>query len=192
MQLHLVSARRLAHRLAEGRVSAQEQAAYLTAAALLLVFESYLFVVPPPATDKSQWYWAMYIYEGLAFVVLYAVGYFYCLKRCLVEPNRNFMIDFSCLFAPVAITTLVITWATFHAITKGYVALVEAFPSDAWHGVWFSAEFFDVLRFVAYVGSMAVIFLRVAHHMLYTSRLRVAANNAFHSDGSRAARENRR
>jgi hypothetical protein len=111
----------------------------------------------------------MWLIEFVLVVAIFVVGVNYCLRKCRVDPRANFLVDFSCLYSPVAVTTSIVIWGTFHILTTLPAWIVtRAGPG---HGTlaalpWLSSVYaYDVLRLLFYLASILVIFWRIGEHM---------------------------
>ena len=161
MAIRLLSAKRAGDDLAAGRVSAADQSLYLNASFLIWIIPAYLFLFPAPRTLDPEFFWTLWLVELAIVVICCSVGIGYCLRNCRVDPARNFLADFSCLNAPVSLTTLVIVWGAYYALEVALrVAGVE------------SPGLYDGVRMLASVAAVGVVFLRIARHMGRVSRLR--------------------
>jgi len=190
MTVHFISSRNLRARLAADAVGAREQAVYLAGSFIIWIIPVYLFVSPPPSGIEKTWFYGMWFYEFALMVLLYAAGTFFCLAKCHVHPKRNFLIDFGCLYLPVSVTTLVVTWALFHAIVTLLPWWLTRLSFDSEPTEWFltltSARFFDLLRFLAIVGGTFAVFYRIGRHIEHIARARASANPALNTDAGRA------
>jgi len=172
MAIRLISAKGVGDDLAAGRVAAREQSLYLIASFLIWIIPAYLFLFPAPRTDDPQFFWAVWLIE-LAFLVLFSVvGIGFCLGRCRVDPAKNFLVDFSCLNAPISLTTLTVVWGGFYILTEPVFALLSGtFPWLA------SSRAYDMVRMFASAGAVLIVFLRIGKHMNRVSLMRESANN---------------
>lgn len=178
MTIRLFSAKQVGDDLAAGRVTAEEQSLYLTASFLIWMIPAYLFLFPAPRTNDPEFFWAIWLIE-LAFLVLFCiVGIGFCLRKCRVDPTRHFLVDFSCLNAPVSLTTLTIVWGGFYLLTEGVFSLLGAMTSQQEPSPWFqsltSSRAYDVIRMFASAGAVFLVFLRIGKHMNRVSVLRGA------------------
>ncbi len=175
MTLHLISAKRLAKRLSAGEVTAQEQAFYLSAGFILWLLPGYLLIVPAPNVQAWSIPLGLWFYELGTLVVVYVFGILYCLARCHVEPQKNFLVDFSCLYVPVSLTTLVVGWGAYHVYASLFPALLQKFdfsaPPRALEFIY-SARFYDLMRFFAVVSVSFFSLERTGRFMATVSRLR--------------------
>jgi hypothetical protein len=170
MAIRLISAKRVDDDLAAGRITAREQSLYLIASFLIWIIPAYLFLFPTPRTDDFHFFWAVWLIE-LAFLVLFCVvGIGFCLGKCRVDPTRHFLVDFSCLNAPVSLTTLTIVWGGFYILTEPVFALLSGtFP-------WLtSSRAYDIVRMIASAGAVFIVFLRIGRHMNRVSLIRESA-----------------
>lgn len=167
MAIRLISAKGVGDDLAAGRVAAREQSLYLIASFLIWIIPAYLFLFPAPRTDDPQFFWAVWLVE-LAFLVLFSVvGIGFCLGRCRVDPTKNFLVDFSCLNAPISLTTLAVVWGGFYILTEPVFALLSGtFPWLA------SSRAYDIVRMLASAGAVLIVFLRIGKHMNRVSLIR--------------------
>ena len=160
MTLRLFSARTVGDELAADRIPAQDQSRYLTASFLIWIVPTYLFLFPAPRATEAQFFWPVWLVE-FAFVVVFCVaGLGYCLRRCRVNADRNFLVDFSCLNAPISLTTLLVGWGAFYLLT-----LLLAFTDP-------SAHLHDLLRMLFSAGTVLAVFLRIGNHMNRISLVR--------------------
>jgi hypothetical protein len=176
MSIHLVSASRLSEQLASKGVSEREQAFYLSASFILWLLPGYFLVVPAPNVFAWSLPFGLWFYELVMLILIYTFGVFYCLGKCRAEPRKNFLIDFSCLYAPVSLTTLVVVWGLFHI----YASLIpwwlqkQTFDSSPrWLELIYSARFLDLMRFFAIVAINFLVVIRVGNHMARVSNLRL-------------------
>ena len=189
MALHLLRASPLSEQLASGKVSARDQAFYLSGSFIMWLLPGYLFIIPPPIANVWPIPFGLWFYEAFAMLVIYVFGVSYCYARCHVEPRRNFLIDFSCLYAPISVTTLLIVWGLFHL----YASLLpwwlqkQTFDSpQRFFEFIYSARFFDLMRFFAMVSASFFVFVRVGNHMERLSNRRLSANPTADTDARKS------
>ena len=84
--------------------------------------------------------------------------------------------DFSCLNAPISLTTLAIVWGSFYILTEPVFALLSGtFP-------WVtSSRAYDLARLFASTGAVFIVFLRIGKHMNRVSLMRESGNPTFGS-----------
>jgi hypothetical protein len=198
MALHLISTTRLASRLAAEAIGPREQAQYIVVTALVWLFASYLPLILPAWTNRpygplEPWSFGpfgLWLYELVLLVIINVLGVFYCLVRCRVDPKRNFVIDFTCLLAPITVTTMVVVWGLFHGFTVA-TWWFQKQPFDVqpgWVKPFYSFRFVDLMYFLATVAASSVIFFRVGSQMERVSSARQSANYRSQGDAPQAAR----
>jgi cation transport ATPase len=194
MTIRLISAKGVGDDLAAGRITAREQSLYLAASFFIWTVPAYLFLFPAPRTSDAQFFWWVWLIE-LAFLVLfYVTGIGFCLRKCRVDPRRHFLVDFSCLYAPISLTTLAIVWGGFYLLTDGILWMLSGMTFEQDPSRWFpwlaSSHVYDVLRMFASAGAVFIVFLRVGEHMNRVSLLRESVNNnpRLQDDAPEAAR----
>jgi hypothetical protein len=175
MPLHLVSAKRLAAELAAGTVSAKEQAQYLAASFVIWALPVSLFVIPTFYSNDRGFSLSLWIYESAVLLLVYCGGSLFCLRNCRVEPKKNFLVDFGCLYAPISLTTLVTAWGGYHAL-MGLMSLLANSSATA-NVAWalrplYSERFLDVLRVVFVIGSTTVVFYRIGMRLAAIAEIR--------------------
>jgi hypothetical protein len=189
MAIRLINAKGVGDDLAAGRITASEQSLYLIASFLMWIIPAYLFVFPAPQTNDPQFFWGLWLIE-LAFLILFcAMGIGFCLRKCRVDPKRNFLVDFSCLNAPVSLTTLTIVWGGFYLLTEIVLALPGGMTFErepAWVPWLTSSRTYDVIRAFASAGAVFIVFLRIGKHMNRVSLIRESANYTVERDGHKS------
>ena len=181
MAIRLISAKGVGDDLAAGQITAREQSLYLIASFLIWIVPAYLFLFPTPRTNDPQFFWLVWLIE-LAFLTLFCVvGIGYCLGKCRVDPTRHFLVDFSCLNAPISLTTLTLVWGGFYILTEPVFALVSGtFPRLT------SSSAYDIIRMFASAGAVFIVFMRIGKHMNRVSRIRESADNAAERDARKS------
>jgi hypothetical protein len=190
MALHLLSAERLSKRLSSGEVSPKEQAYYLMASLVLWLVPGYLLIAPAPNVQAWSIPFGLWFYEAGALVLINVFGVLYCLAKCTVEPKKNFLVDFSCLYAPTSLTTLVVVWGVFHIYASLIPLWVQTLSFDSPPPLldfMYSARFFDLMRFLAIVGSTFLVMIRIGHYMGRVSQLRLSAHPTAIPDAQKSA-----
>lgn len=188
MPLHLLRAQPLADQLASDAVPPRHQAFYLSASFVLWLLPGYLLIVPPPNPGAWSIPLGLWFYELFALAMIYIFGVLYCLSRCHVEPRRHFLLDFSCLYAPISLSTLAAVWVIFYIYAWLVPWWLQQLSLDSRPYLvefFYSARFFDLARFFAVVGSAFIVIVRIGDHMHRISRVRMSAN--FSSSGRDSA-----
>jgi hypothetical protein len=171
MAMKLISATRVGDDLAAGRIAAREQSLYLIASFLIWLIPAYLFLFPNPRTqDDPHFFWLVWLIELALLILFCTVGIGYCLGKCRVDPTRHFLVDFSCLNAPISLTTLTIVWGGFYILTGPVFALLDG----TFAGLT-SSRAYDAIRLLASAGAAFVVFLRIGKHMNRVSLMRESA-----------------
>jgi hypothetical protein len=160
MAVRLFSAKGAGDDLAAGRITAGDQSLYLTASFLIWMVPAYLFLFPAPRTVDPEFFWGIWLAELALLVLFCIVGIGYCLRNCRVDPGRNFLVDFSCLNAPISLTTLLVVWGAFHLLTAPWFPWLE------------SSRAYDVVRMLASIAAVFIVFLRIGRQMNRVSSLR--------------------
>ena len=171
MRLHVLSARRLSDELAAGRVTPRAQAAYIAVTSVVWLLPYYFGIVVGRASLDGGFAFGMYWMEFAMLVVINVAGAFHCLRQCRVAPERHFVIDFTCLYAPVAIVVLAATWGAFHAaiwILPRAMASIDNYRMAE----YLTLRGHDVLLYLTIVGQLFLMYALVAHYMRRTSALR--------------------
>lgn len=182
MALHLFRTSLVANDLASGAMSPREQAGYLIVSFLAWTLPFYLYLIPSPVADDPVFLGWMWLIEFILVIAIFVAGVHYCLGKCRVDARANFLIDFSCLYSPVAVTTSLVIWGTFHFLTTlpAWLVLRAGPGHGALSGLpWLSSAYaYDIVRLLFYLAAILVIFWRVGEHMARLSGLRQASRPA--------------
>ncbi|NJN05491.1 MAG: hypothetical protein HC814_02585 [Rhodobacteraceae bacterium] len=190
MVLHPFSARKLGDRLARAEVTAPEQAFYLAGSSVVALPFIFLFLIPSPIELEPSWFFPIWFGEFLVLLVVSIAGVIYCLRRCWIAPARHFLIEFSCLYFPVWVTTFPIAWALFWVVAFGSLDLLDLWmnysppdgPMPSWRLVFATNEFSDVLRLLTIMSAETVLFYRIGQQMERISQFRESANPTIDAD----------
>lgn len=177
MAFHLFSSRRVAQDLAAGSIPAREQAGYLIISFLAWTLPFYLYLIPAPLAEDPVFLRWMWLIEFSLVVAIFVAGVNYCLRKCRVDTRAHFLVDFSCLYSPVAVTTSIVIWGAFHLLTTlpAWVVAREGHGSETLGALpWLSSAYaYDVVRLLFYLAAIVVIFWRVGEHMERLSATRL-------------------
>lgn len=89
--------------------------------------------------------------------------------------------DFSCLNAPISLTTLTVVWGGFYILTETVFSLLSGtFPWLA------SSRAYDVLRMFASAGAVFIVFTRIGKHMNRVSLMRESAYSTIERDARKS------
>jgi hypothetical protein len=159
--MHLLRARPLIPVLASGALSAEQRAYYLLASFLVFNLAYYSGFV---TSGSAPWTFP-YIAEALAVVVINIVGVVAAFDASGGKKNKQFISDFTCLYVPVSVTTLLVFWGAYWII---HMAFHEAVMGLAQSDMQFAMNManlgfngFALLAFLATVGSLAVTYIRL-------------------------------
>jgi hypothetical protein len=159
--MHLLRTKPLVTELAAQAVGAEEQAQYLLASLLIWVAAGYLGLA---FTSGPLWSIPC-IAEGVVTALIHMIGITKCLDAAGARKSTNFLIDFSCLYAPVAITSLLLVWGVYWAIWLGFEeTLTTLSQSNLGLAINLSrigTDFGGFLLFLANVGTQLLIYYRL-------------------------------
>ena len=162
MRIHLLGTAALVQELRAHEIDGEEQAAYVLSTALFFTFTYYSGLV---AAGQPLWSFASFL-EGAAISVIHIYGIFKCLEAAGGRENKSFVLQLSCLYVPVAITTDLTAWISFWLIRAVFgssvLALSESHSQLAIGLASAGADAFGLLAFVATTGSLAIIYVRLA------------------------------
>ena len=175
MKLHLFCTKPLVQKLASGAVDSELQAYYVIAN---LVFYTLLYYSGLAAASSLP----LTVPSLLELVVVLAVsvfGVFQAYEASGGKGGRSFLVDFTCLFVPVSITTYLPTWLAYWAVrysfTPALISLSESHMQFAVNLSRIGTDFFGLLGFAATVGGHAISYWRVVHLMRQVTGLRNGA-----------------
>jgi len=160
--MHLFRTKPLVQELARGELSATKKAQYLLASFLMFMVAYSSGFVPgsPPIWTIPA------LIETVAVALITVVGIVKCFDAAGGEESSDFVASFTCLFVPVTITTLIVVWSIFWAISYGFreslIALSESRLQIAENLSRIGADLFGFLGFIAAVTVQIVTFYRIA------------------------------
>ncbi len=159
--MHLLRTRPLVSALASGNLSAEQRAHYLLASFLVFNIAYYSGFV---ASGTVPWT-PPYIAESLAVVLINIVGVVATFDASGGKSNKQYVIDFTCLYVPVSVTTLLVFWGIYWVLRIGFhEALMNLPHSNIQFAINMSKigfEGFSLLAFVATIGSLIVTYIRL-------------------------------
>lgn len=112
MSIRFLNARKLAHELADGKVSLTDRAHYLLTYLLLFIPIFYLNF----ALGSAGLGW-MGMYEAVALIVVIVIGFVKVFEAGRGESNPHFITQFMCLLVPVTLTSVLYVWGAYWVIT---------------------------------------------------------------------------
>ena len=107
--MHLLRATPLISPLARRAVGAREQARYLLASFLVFSIPGYAGVMP---SSGAGYTWVI-AFEAWFYIAIAVFGVMAARDAAGGEKNPDFITEFTCLYVPVAITTLVPVWIAY-------------------------------------------------------------------------------
>jgi hypothetical protein len=165
MPMHLLRTRPLVAKLAAGKVSNTEKAHYLLASFLMFTIAYYSgFVSGNPVWTLPS------ILEGLTIAGVTAIG--------LVKAfdASDFIAQFTCLYVPISISTMLVVWSTFWVTTIGFreslIAISQSHMQFAVNLSRLGADMFSFLAFAAAVTVQGVTFYRITNSLADVSALK--------------------
>ena len=159
--MHLFRTTPLIQQLARGELSATKKAHYLLASFLMFTVLYYSGFVPgSPAT------WTIpSLLEAVAVALITIVGIVKCFDAAGAEDSFDFVASFTCLYVPVTITTLLVVWSIFWAITFGFrealIALSHSRMQFALNLARLGTDLVGFLAFAAVVTVQIATFYRI-------------------------------
>ncbi|KPF41551.1 hypothetical protein IP80_21140 [beta proteobacterium AAP65] len=160
--MHLIRTRPLIQALASGNVSAEKRAQYLLASFVIFNVAYYSGLV---VAGTAPWT-PPYIAEALAVIIINVVGVVTTFDASGGKSNKQYIIDFTCLYVPVSVTTLLGFWGCYWILRIGFhEAIMAMSQSNLQFAINMSQLGFDgfaLLAFVATIGSLAVTYVRLA------------------------------
>ena len=126
MRLHLVNAKALAGELARGEVDPEAQAHYLW---IGFVFFNVIYYAGLAITIAPLWSLPSF-FEAVAAIAINIFGVFQSFEAAGGRANRSFLVEFTCLYVPVTITTLVAVWALYWAVRVVFHNALVGFAAD--------------------------------------------------------------
>ena len=158
--IRLFNAKRLAEELRRKQVGPKAKGYYLVAGFIALTFFYYsnLMSSNPPWTLLS-------IYEGLAAIVVMIVGFAKCHDAAGGDENPDFVVEFTCLYTPVSITTILAVWGVYWVAVLGFreyiLGLSNSHLPFAQDLLRFGTNFFGLITFLAVIAVQLVTFYRI-------------------------------
>ena len=127
----------------------------------MFIVPGYLGLLPSSGPGYT---WAIAL-EGWFYVIIAAFGVLAARDAAGGESNKDFITEFTCLYVPVAVTTLVAVWSAYWAIVW---LLQEQLTAWSWSGKQFTqnlramgTDLFGLATFTAHVISNTVIYVRL-------------------------------
>jgi hypothetical protein len=161
MPIRLFNAKCLANELHRNEVSSRERGYYLAASFLMFVVFNYSGLT----SANPLWSW-LSIYEAVVVAAITVVGFAKVYEAAGGDSNSDFVVEFSCLYVPVSITTILVVWGVYWGVTFGFretiMALADSHLQIVVNLSRIGGNFFDLLTFLAVALVQAVTFYRIA------------------------------
>jgi hypothetical protein len=170
--MHLFRTAPLVQQLGARQVSPQQQAEYLLTSFVVFSLFSYAAIVVPSAGPWT----AISLLEGVAVVVVTMVGVVKAFDFSGGKNNPDFVADFTCLYVPVSITTLLAFWGDYWLVVLGFRGAITS-PSfiNSQFAINLASLGFDPFTFLALAGNVgvpAVTYYRIAKLLTNVRALR--------------------
>ena len=170
--MHLFRTQPLVEQLAVGAIGSEERAKYLLGSFLLfnLVYYSGFAV-----STASPWT-LVSVLEGLLMMGINVLGIVKTFDASGGKANPDFVAEFTCLYVPVSITTVLAVWGTYWALSMGFreglIALSQSHFQFAMNLSSIGTDFLGFLTFAANVGVLAITYLRLTNLLLQVRRVK--------------------
>ena len=165
MRLHLFSSKALATELAKGQVDVESQAHYLWISFVIfnLLYYSGLAITVAPLWSLPS------ILEAAALIAINIFGVFQAFEAAGGKENKSFLVEFTCLYVPIATTTLLPVWLAYWAIRIGFhntlLALMEDRSQFVSNLLRMGTDFIGLLTFLATVLALALSYWRMVRFL---------------------------
>jgi|JI10StandDraft_1071094.scaffolds.fasta_scaffold40733_1 hypothetical protein len=159
--MHLINASPLILPLAKREVDGREQGRYLLASFLVFSIPGYAGLLPSSGAGYS---WALG-FEAWFYIAIATFGVIAARDAAGGEKNKDFISEFTCLYVPVSITTLVPVWAAYWLLVW---LLQDQLAQWSWSNAQFiqnlrgiGSDLFGLLTLVAHIVGNSVLYLRI-------------------------------
>ena len=116
------------------------------------------------------------ILEGLTIAVVTAIGVAKAFDASGGDDASDFIAQFTCLYVPISISTMMVVWSTYWAIAIGFreslIAISESHMQFAVNLSRLGADMFSFLAFAAAVTVQGVTFYRLTNSLAEVSALK--------------------
>ncbi len=173
--MRLINSRKLAEELGRGQVSPSEKAYYLFAG-----FAIWLVINVTGFTAVSPLWSLMSFVEAVAMLIITALGFSYAYAAAGGDDNPDFVAQFTCLYVPVSLTTVVVVWAAYWGIVIGFresiIAISESRLQFAINLSRLGSSALEILVTLALLAVQAVTFYRITKLLKLARSTSAAAN----------------
>lgn len=160
MSLRLLNAARLAQELGRNEVSHRKKGHYLFASFMIWLVISGTGL----ASASPLWSW-MSLVETAALLLVYVLGFAYSYEAAGGDENPDFVVQFTCLYVPVSLTTSVVVWGLYWvsmvAFRESVIRISESHLQFAINLVRIGSSFMEALVFLTVIAVQAIIFFRI-------------------------------
>lgn len=173
--MYLLRTRPLIQQLARGELSPAKKAHYLMASLLMftLIFASGFVPGSPPVWTIPS------LLEAAAIALVTVIGVVKCFDAAGGDASKDFIAEFTCLYVPVTISTLLVVWSLYWAVLYGFretlIALSESRMQFALNLSRLGTDLFGFLGFAAAVAVQIVTYYRVSGAL---EDVRIARNDS--------------
>ena len=173
--MHLFRTRPVIEQLSRGSMNAETRAHYLLASFLIfnVAYSSGLAIgAGAPWTVPGT-------IEAIALALVNILGIVKAFDAAGGESNKDFIAEFTCLYVPAAVTTLLAVWLPYWllrvAFRESLLSYTTSHDQFAVNLAAIGTDIFGFLTFLASVGTPAIIFYRVSNAL---ARIRSAKSDA--------------
>ena len=160
MTIHLFNAKRVAQELGHKEIEPKARGYYLLASFLIFMVFYYSGLV----SANQLWSW-LSVYEAFVVAAITVVGFAKAYEASGGDANQDFITEFTCLYVPVSVTTILAVWPIYWAVVIGLrefmVALSESHIQFVVNLSRIDGDFFGLLTFLAAVLVQIVTFYRI-------------------------------
>lgn len=161
--MHLFRTTNLVTQLSRRGVPNEDKAKYLLASFLVFIVVYYSGVAVSTAAP-----WSMpSVIEALAVVLINVVGIVKVFDASGGKENPDFIVEFTCLYVPVSITTVACVWGGYWALQLGFhesiLKLAQSNFQFATNLAAFGTDLFGFLTFLANVCVPAITYYRLCN-----------------------------
>lgn len=172
MSIHLFNSRAAAQELGRADLSPERQAQYLLAGLLVYLIASYsgLMIATAPLWSMAS------LLEAAALVLINVLGVTQVLDAAGGPRSRRFLQDFTCLYVPVSVTSLLVVWGAYWVIrisfVEGLLALSNSGSRFALNLAAIGTDFLGLLGLLCSVGTQVLVYYRLVHLQRLVESLR--------------------
>jgi hypothetical protein len=160
--MHLLRTAPIVEALGRGGISAEERAQYLLASFIafnVLYYSGLAVSTAPPWSVPS-------LLEAIAIIGINMVGVVKTFDASGGKENKDYITEFTCLYVPVAVTTLAAVWGMYWTLVWLFREVLEAYSRSgdqfAINLYQLGTDMFGFLTFSANVVSLFVTYVRLA------------------------------